>query len=53
MATEWCSSSSSWAGPCIETRPCPSVPSSSSSDRSTSGRRSTTGARDAQWSTVC
>ena len=52
-ATAWCSSSSSWAGPCTGTRPCPSAPSSSSSDRWTSGKRSTTGERDARWCTVC
>ncbi|XP_074484770.1 receptor-type tyrosine-protein phosphatase mu-like [Sebastes fasciatus] len=41
--TGWCSSSSSWAGRCTETRPSPSAPSSSSSTRWTNGRTSTTG----------
>lgn len=53
MDTAWCSSSSSWAGPCTETRQYPNAPSSSWFDRWTSGRRSTTGARGALWSTVC
>ena len=51
--TGWCSSSSSWAGLCTETRPCPNAPFSNSYDRWTSGRRSTTEAKDALWSTVC
>lgn len=53
MGTGWCSSSSSWAGPCTGTHPSPSAPSSSWSDRWTSGRRSMTEERVALWSTAC
>lgn len=51
--TAWCSSSSSWGGPCTATPPSPSALSSNLSTRWTNGRRSTTVGRGVLWSTAC